>query len=72
MATEFLIEKNIPIPDKRAWKYPWKEMEVGDSIFIKGKSINALTATGLRYLKKDGWDFAMRTVDGGVRVWRTK
>jgi uncharacterized protein (DUF2249 family) len=65
-----LIEKNIPIPSTRG-KYPWGEMEVGDSIFIEGAKTSSRISTlthsyGLSNKKK----FTVRKVDGGVRVWR--
>jgi hypothetical protein len=30
--SDFKIEKNVPMPKGRA-KYPWNEMEIGDSFF---------------------------------------
>ena len=39
---DFKIEKNVPIPEhrgrKKGFKYPWEEMQVGDSILIPKKS----------------------------------
>ena len=38
---DFKIEKNVPIPEhrgrKKGFKYPWEEMQVGDSILIPKK-----------------------------------
>lgn len=67
--TSFKIDKTIPIPPKqmgREPKYPWKEMEVGDSFLVPNitrEKINATSPHG-KYLK--------RQEDGGVRVWRIK
>jgi hypothetical protein len=76
----FKIEKKVPTPPKptnsRA-KYPWREMDIGDSFFVPckkedmvkfRKSLGACAcAPKLKPLK-----FTVRYVDGGVRVWRVK
>ena len=75
------IEKNIPIPDRdmsglgRKTKYPFLDMEVGDSIFDdsadkigKSKAYPAANTWG----KRRGIKFAARQVDGGVRIWRVE
>lgn len=60
------IEKGIPLANK--WKgrnaYPWDQMEVGDSFFVAGKAKPTYTRADKR--------FTLRTVDGGVRVWRIR
>lgn len=60
------IDKNIPIPPKRGRpkKYPFDEMEVGDSCLVKTK--------GVLSRRIDGKRFTTRTVKGGVRVWRVE
>ena len=66
------IEKNIPIPANQAgrpYKTVWWEMEVGDSVLVKGKK----DAGGLySYVaKKAGRKFTQRKEgDSCVRVWR--
>ena len=81
-----LIEKNVPLPPvKRAgpkvgnskWGKIARLLQVGDSIFVpvKGK-ITGTTATTIRnrmtyHGKKLGHIYAVRKVDGGVRLWRT-
>lgn len=70
------IENNVPIPDKGNSKYPWLEMEVGDSFFVENPpkqkngypSTMATTATRRLSPKK----FVQRVVDNGLRVWRIK
>ena len=70
------IEKNIEAPKKTAGrpaKYPFADMDVGDSVFIHGGHINgkeyvAASQTGLR----KGWKFSGRSVDGGLRIWRVE
>jgi len=74
--SEFTIDKGIPVPKLvgtgRRNKYPFDAMEVGDSFLVtglKGKTISRICCYhGKRLSRK----FASRTVDGGVRVWRTE
>jgi hypothetical protein len=70
------IETNIPMPAKlgsgREAKYPWATMNVGDSFFApgaKGASMAGNIATAKK--RYPGTAYTYRTVDGGVRVWRT-
>lgn len=72
-STQFKIEKGIPVPAKgtgRASMYPWDDMEIGDSFFVKGKKSSALSATTKRIAKTRGFKFTVRQLEGGVRVWR--
>jgi len=80
----FEVENGIEIPAPkrgrgRPPKYPWAEMEIGDSFFVEaqeGRSIEnqqrSLSASGRSYgvRKHVGMKFRTRTVEGGVRVWR--
>ena len=69
------IDKNIPIPQKSssgARKYPFHEMEVGDSFFISTTSPNdipRIRAAANSYGKNNDKVFMTLTVDGGCRVW---
>jgi len=68
------IEKNVPIPSlKRATgvSVAMAQMEVGDSIFCKDKTSSTLAGSITYSKRKTGNKFATRSVDGGVRVWRT-
>ena len=68
----YKIEKGIEIPESGSGvpKYPWKEMEVGDSFFVKNVPYNTLHSStsyaGSRYHMK----FSARKVEGGYRIWR--
>jgi len=78
---EFKIEKGIPIPKKiKGTKYPWGQMEVGDSFFVVGtkKTLstilkNASNQYSLRH-HNGIWQYEVRKVIEhgvpGVRVWR--
>jgi hypothetical protein len=70
----YKIEKNIPMPEGRGRKkkYPFEEMESGDSFFVKcgKKEVAAVRAAVLkenRACMTHKW--STRTVDGGLRVW---
>lgn len=78
---EIKIESGIPIPERIsnfAKKYPWKEMKVGDSIFvdrINGEPVQLTrerASKAITYAKKFGIKFCTRAAaDGsGVRIWR--
>lgn len=69
------IDKRIPLPSKpcgvgRPDLYPWAVMNVGDSFLIAGG--NSQSAASMAYTagKRNDRKFAVRSVDGGVRVWR--
>lgn len=85
-ATEFKIEKGIPLPAPKAFgppirKYPWLQLVVGDSFFVPCKRgqkprelVRVLTSCANFQTKKLGADFKVRPVytDNGARVWRVK
>lgn len=73
MQTEIKIESNIPIPESKTGpKYPFAQMEVGDSFFcasgLSDQLRNSLRNNAYRFKPKS---FVIRKVDGGLRVWRT-
>lgn len=72
-SAECVIEKGIPLFESRgAWtKYPWREMSVGDSFLTRNVSINTVSACASAAKRATGYNFVCRTVEGGVRVWRT-
>ncbi len=69
------IDKNVPAPAGKNLKYPWAEMEVGDSFAIP----NAVTqeqAAKVRgacaaFAHRTGTKFSIRKDEAGVlRCWR--
>ena len=70
------IEKNIPVNKflkrSRSHKYPFRELEVGDSFYValSEQEINVLRVLAWRFSKQTGWRFVTKKVDSGVRVWR--
>ena len=90
LSAQFMIDEGIPIPPKhgggstRQPKYPFAQMEVGDSFAIplgdkkvKGTYTSAMrlrsAATNFKRRNDDNtWDFTVRTLveEGLVRIWR--
>ncbi len=74
------IEKNVSIPKVHSkHKYPWDEMDVNDSVFIKagqGESLYKLKRTvgpaARYYADVTGKKFKtlLMREDQGIRVWR--
>ena len=68
---EFQIDDGVPIPEvpKREYKYPVRDLEVGQSFFVpKGSYVTASFAK----LAPKKFSYRHVTEDGvkGVRVWR--
>ena len=80
----YKIEKDVPLcrPSSKLNKYPFDQMEVGDSFLVpyaeaKSARMAALTRNAGQYKKLPKYitvqrHFVTRTVDGGMRIWRTK
>ena len=62
------VTSGVPVPRKKNAKYPWREMEVGDSFFVPNTTTakthlnGAARAVCIR--------ITIREMDRGVRVWR--
>lgn len=80
----YKVERNVPLPDPMLLgggaprKYPWLEMEVGDSFFVPcdaesiGRISVRLRSAAAKNLTLNGRKFAGRRFADGVRVWRVK
>lgn len=67
--SNYKIEKNIPVPDRgRRARYPFSQMEVGDSVLIADIDRSSQLASYWQHLRPKR--FVSRKVDGGIRVWR--
>lgn len=72
------VESNIPLPPKRPSTgrpegqlgYPWRAMGVGDSFFVRGRTGGQMAKQVYMRGRADQRRYVVRTVDGGVRVWR--
>ncbi len=76
----FPVEHGVPvegIASKRN-KYPWRKLKVGDSFFVPGDDweiksmMNSLTSCKNWATYKTGFRFVMRSVLGGIRIWRVQ
>lgn len=73
---QYRIEKDIPlikkgVTDSNPPKYPFKEMEVGDSFFVANQVIcGKAYLSAHAYGRYHGQRFAGRNVEGGLRIWR--
>ena len=68
----FKIEKGIPLSSAKSHrKYPFAEMDVGDSVFIDGGESTNI-ANRYMYLKPKKFSVRKAEKEGvsGVRVWR--
>lgn len=64
-----VIEKGIPIPNK----FPFKDMEVGDSFLIPaGVARSTAQTAAIRYGKPLGKRFTIRKTPEGDRCWRVQ
>jgi hypothetical protein len=73
MDEDIRIEKNIPMPVvKKQNKYPFAEMEVGDSFFVKGVKEATIRAYSHVQARKLNRTYIVRAENEGVRVWRSK
>ena len=76
----YAIESGVEIPTnakpkkEKVAKYPYAEMNIGDSFFVpsgeRGGSLGNICAMNKKMGERLGWKFVARTVEGGVRVWR--
>ena len=78
--SEFKIEKGIPAPKhrpaskaQRTSKYPWRNMEIGDSVAIPNKTKTNIYGSLAHASRTTGFQFTTRPehLVNGVRVWRT-
>ena len=68
----YRIDKGVAIPEirhGRSAKYPWREMDVGDSFYVEGKAGHIGDLASQQSMKL-GRTFTTRRDAGGVRVWR--
>lgn len=77
MDTKYEIEKNVPVPPRS--KYPFEQMDVGDSFFtplgpdqtIK-RLQNTLSGAAGYFARNTEMNFVIRQANDGVRCWRIK
>ncbi len=77
-----IIEKKVEIPEVHSkHNYPWPDMKVGDSVFIKAEKVEDLynlkrkVGPAARYygdVTGKKFKTLMIREENGVRVWRTE
>jgi hypothetical protein len=79
---DFIIEKNVPLikinkVGSRGLKYPFREMEVGDSFAFKIVNkeekraiMQKVNTSAYYYGKRNKKKFVCRSLENEVRVWR--
>lgn len=66
------IEQGVALPATRT-KYPFMEMEPGDSILFRSKKqADSARVASIRFVKvhQPHWAFVLRKVENGWRLWR--
>lgn len=68
------INKGIPLPIKGGTgsrsKWPWHEMEIGDSFLMTNRSIIRAGSMACKAHDRLGFKYSCRTEGSSVRVWR--
>ena len=69
------IDRNVPVPERAGQrgpteKYPWSQMEVGDSFVVGAERANTVRGCYVGAGKRLGRKFATRMGSEGLRVWR--
>ena len=83
----YAVDKEIPIPDnprichinkpKKKTKYPFDEMDIGDSFFVPfeeavpNKTVLSRIRSAMKAEYAKDFKFIARKMNDGVRVWRT-
>jgi len=68
------IDTGIVMPEDRT-KYPFRDMQDGDSIlFTDKKQAESARVASLRFVRMHApkWQFSLRRVSDGWRLWRTR
>lgn len=69
----YTLEKDVSIPSQRNGRarYPFADMEIGDSFVAPAEENKGVRSAAHSYSKRHGKTFTChRQVDGTVRVWR--
>lgn len=67
------VEKGVAIPRPRnRSSYPWPELGIGDSFLVEGGKRSSFSNLLCYWSMKLDRKFVARTVEGGLRIWRTE
>ena len=70
----YQIETGIPVTNGKrtgtASRYPFAQLQVDQSFLVKDRKVDTVRSAACMASKRLGVKFVVRSVDGGVRVWR--
>lgn len=71
----YTVDKKVPIPKRfggkgAAVKYPWHELEVGDSFLVEGTEQRSVSSSAASFGSRNKMKFATRKEGNKTRVWR--
>lgn len=70
MKSVFKIEKNVPYKKvKKYMKYPFDQMEEGDSFWVPEGEVNRARTSAYYWGKQNGVDVYTASEQNGVRIW---
>lgn len=77
---QYSVDKGVPLPNPRVRggkliKYPWDELQVGDSFFVPTgsvKNIQVMRSNCHQRSQRSKHRYIVREVTGGYRIWRTE
>ena len=73
MEQMYEITKAIPIPMPiKRHNYPYEQLQVGESFWVAGVTMQALCNSNRRQSKRLGRKFVCRKEKDGVRIWRVE
>lgn len=63
------VDRAVPLPRQKHHRYPWYEMEVGDS-FLATHAVKPADIGVAQVQRNSGMRFTTRRTNKGLRVWR--
>lgn len=73
MEQVYKISKDVPVPAPiRRMNYPYELLQVGESFWVEGVSMQSLCNANRRQSKRLERRFICRKEGEGVRVWRVE
>lgn len=71
MEQMYEISKDVPVPPPiRRMNYPYEQLQVGESFWVAGVSMQSLCNANRRQSKRLERKFICRRENEGVRIWR--
>lgn len=69
--SKMTIEKSVPVPFGKSYKYPFSSMAVGDSFVVENDDSWKRTRNAAHMFgKRNGMKFKARACLDGLRIWR--